>query len=94
MERKEHKKERSRGDVKIGISIGDVNGIGVEVTMRALEDSRILQDCTPIIYGSQKLFTQGKKQFRMNNFNFNGMFVPYKISENALHCSGVLVLKY
>jgi 4-hydroxythreonine-4-phosphate dehydrogenase len=73
MERKEHKKERSRGDVKIGISIGDVNGIGVEVTMRALEDSRILQDCTPIIYGSQKLFTQGKKQFRMNNFNFNGM---------------------
>ena len=74
MERKEQKKETtSRGDVRIGISIGDVNGIGVEVTMKALEDSRILNDCTPIIYGSQKLFSADKKQFRMNNFNFNGI---------------------
>ncbi|MDG1331646.1 MAG: 4-hydroxythreonine-4-phosphate dehydrogenase PdxA [Crocinitomicaceae bacterium] len=72
MDRKEHKKDKSR-DVRIGISIGDTNGIGIEVTMRALEDSRILQDCTPIIYGSQKLFAHGKKQFRMNNFNFTGV---------------------
>lgn len=73
MEKKEHKKEKFHGDVRIGISIGDTNGIGIEVTMKALEDSRILQDCTPIIYGSQKLFAQGKKEFRMNNFNFNGV---------------------
>jgi 4-hydroxythreonine-4-phosphate dehydrogenase len=73
MEKKDHKKEKSRGDVRIGISIGDTNGIGIEVTMKALEDSRILQDCTPVIYGSQKLFALGKKQFRMNNFNFNGI---------------------
>ena len=74
MEKKEHKKERtSSKDVRIGISIGDVNGIGIEVTMKALEDSRILQDCTPIIYGSQKLFTEGKKLFRMNNINFSSI---------------------
>jgi len=74
MEKKEHKKERSsKSDVRVGISIGDVNGIGMEVTMKALEDARILQDCTPIIYGSQKLFAASKKQFRMNNFNFNGI---------------------
>jgi len=73
MDKKDQKKERSRSDVRIGISIGDTNGIGVEVTMKALEDSRILQDCTPVIYGSQKLFAHGKKQFRMNNFNFSGV---------------------
>ena len=72
MEKKEQKKERtSHGDVRIGISIGDVNGIGIEVTMKALEDARILNDCTPIIYGSQKLFSSAKKQFRMNNFNYS-----------------------
>lgn len=74
MEKKEQRKEKSsRGDVRIGISIGDPNGIGIEVTMKALEDTRILQDCTPVIYGSQKMFAKGKKQFRMNNFNFNGI---------------------
>ncbi len=74
MEKKEHKKERSsKSDVRVGISVGDVNGIGVEVTMKALEDARILQDCTPIIYGSEKLFAESKKQFRMNNFNFSGI---------------------
>ncbi|MCJ8289142.1 MAG: 4-hydroxythreonine-4-phosphate dehydrogenase PdxA [Crocinitomicaceae bacterium] len=71
MEKKDQKKERtSRGDVRIGISIGDVNGIGIEVTMKALEDARMLNDCTPIIYGSQKLFSTHKKQLRMNNFNY------------------------
>lgn len=74
MEKKEQKKERSsRSDVRVGISVGDINGIGVEVTMKALEDARMLQDCTPIIYGSEKLFVEHKKQLRMNNFNFSGI---------------------
>lgn len=74
MEKKEQKKERTSGhDVRVGISIGDVNGIGVEVTMKALEDARILTDCTPIIYGSQKLFAECKKELRMNNFNFTSV---------------------
>ncbi len=74
MEKKDQKKERtSRRDVRIGISIGDVNGIGIEVTMKALEDARMLNDCTPIIYGSQKLFASSKRQFRLNNFNYNGV---------------------
>lgn len=74
MEKKEQKKERTSGaDVRVGISIGDVNGIGIEVIMKALEDARILEDCTPIIYGSQKLFAINKKDLRMNNFNFSGV---------------------
>jgi 4-hydroxythreonine-4-phosphate dehydrogenase len=54
--------------VKVGISIGDINGIGPEVIMKALNDSRILQDCTPIIYGSTKVFSHYKKQLSDKEF--------------------------
>lgn len=71
MEKKE--KIAHSGDVRVGISIGDINGIGIEVIMKALEDARILTDCTPIIYGSEQLFASYKKQIRMSNFNYQGV---------------------
>jgi len=50
-------------DIKpiIGITIGDYNGIGVEVILKALENSRILNLCTPIIYGSMKIISRYRK---------------------------------
>ena len=39
---------------KIGIAQGDVNGIGWEVTLKALADLRILDTCTPVIYGTRR----------------------------------------
>lgn len=45
----------SEKKLKIGITHGDVNGIGYEVIIKALEDPRMLELCTPIIYGSAKL---------------------------------------
>lgn len=41
--------------IKIGITHGDINGVGYEVIIKALEDSRMLELCTPIIYGSAKI---------------------------------------
>ena len=38
--------------LKIGITHGDINGISYEVMLKTLEDNRILECCTPIIYGS------------------------------------------
>ena len=64
----------SRPNVKVGISIGDVNGISPEVIMKALGDSRMLVDCTPVIYGSSKVFSFHKKQMdskeSKNGFNY------------------------
>lgn len=40
---------------QIAITQGDINGIGYEVILKALEDSRMLELCTPIIYGSAKI---------------------------------------
>ncbi len=56
--------------IRVGISIGDVNGIGPEVIIKALNDSRILLDCTPIIYGSTKTISYYKKAIRKFNFSF------------------------
>ena len=41
-----------------GISIGDFNGIGIEIILKTLQDSRIIEDVTPIIYGKKELFDQ------------------------------------
>ncbi|HNP07565.1 MAG TPA: 4-hydroxythreonine-4-phosphate dehydrogenase PdxA, partial [Cyclobacteriaceae bacterium] len=42
---------------KIGITLGDLNGIGPEVVIKALADNRLLQMITPVIYGSTKVLS-------------------------------------
>lgn len=56
--------------VRIGISMGDVNGIGPEVIMKALNDTRMLQDCTAVIYGSTKVLNFHKKPLGLQEFNY------------------------
>ena len=47
--------------IKIGITHGDINGIGYEVILKMLDDNRILELCTPIIYGSAKIAAYYRK---------------------------------
>ena len=54
----------------IGISIGDINGIGAEVTMKALLDNRIMRLVTPVIYGHGKTMAFYRKQLELEDFNF------------------------
>jgi 4-hydroxythreonine-4-phosphate dehydrogenase len=56
--------------IKIGITIGDVNGIGPEVIIEALKDNRIFSDCTPIIYGSAKALSYYKKSLEDAEFSY------------------------
>lgn len=55
---------------RIGITIGDLNGIGPEVVMKALADNRILAMVTPVIYGSARVLTFYKKLLALEEFNF------------------------
>jgi len=55
----------------IGITIGDINGIGPEVIIKALDNNKILSQVTPVIYGSSKVLSYYKKALDKNNFNFN-----------------------
>lgn len=54
----------------IGISIGDINGVGAEVTMKALMDNRLHKLITPVIYAHGKALTFYRKQMEMEDFNF------------------------
>lgn len=58
--------------IKLGISIGDFNGIGIEIILKTFSDKRMLDFCTPIIFGSTKLITNYKKNLNIN-IPFNGI---------------------
>jgi len=57
--------------IKIGISIGDVNGIGLEVILKTLSENRILDYCTPIVYGHTKVASYHRKALGLSDFVFN-----------------------
>lgn len=48
-------KEPARPKVRVGITHGDYNGIGYEVILKMFDDTRMLDLCTPVIYGSAKI---------------------------------------
>ncbi len=54
---------------KIAITIGDINGIGPEVIIKAFGDSRMLALCTPVIYGSSKALNYYRKGIEVEEFN-------------------------
>jgi len=49
----------------VGISIGDLNGIGVEVILKTFQDNRMLDFCTPLIFGSTKAISYHKKALNL-----------------------------
>lgn len=57
--------------LKVGISIGDVNGIGLEVIIKSLMNNRILEYFTPIVYGQSKIGSFHRKALGINDFSFN-----------------------
>lgn len=56
---------------KIGITQGDINGISYEVIMKSLCDNKILELCTPIVYGISKIATYHRKTVEVGDFAFN-----------------------
>ena len=73
----------------IGITIGDINGIGVEVIIKTLSDNRITKLFTPVIYGSSKIISYYRKSLKAEQFNYNQIkhldqLDPHKI--NVLNC--------
>ncbi len=59
--------------IKIGISHGDVNGVGYEVILKTLRDRRMLDMCTPIVYGSSKVAAYHKKALGLENVFLNSI---------------------
>ena len=57
--------------IKVGISIGDLNGIGLEVIIKTFKDNRMMDFCTPIVFGCAQVASVHRKAIKMIDFNFN-----------------------
>ena len=75
---------KKKDKIKVGISVGDLNGIGVEIVLKSFEDSRMLDFCTPVIFASSKAISYHKKALNLNT-NIHGIdslrkIVPQKFN--------------
>lgn len=80
-------------NIIVGISIGDLNGIGSEVILKTFEDSRMLEMCTPVIFANAKILSFVKKSFT-STVQFHGVdkldqIVPGKVNVFNLWKEGV-----
>ncbi|MEA2043518.1 MAG: 4-hydroxythreonine-4-phosphate dehydrogenase PdxA [Bacteroidota bacterium] len=69
--------------VKVGISQGDINGIGYEVIIKTLMDKRVFDFVTPIVYGSPKLLAYHRKAADVENFNLTNISSADKASNSG-----------
>jgi 4-hydroxythreonine-4-phosphate dehydrogenase len=56
----------------LGITVGDINGIGLEVVLKALSHKKILNQCVPVIYGSSKVVSYHKNIVALDEISFQG----------------------
>lgn len=78
----------------IGITLGDINGIGAEVIIKVLNDPRILNLITPVIYGSVKVLSYYRKMLEADDFNFGQIKDISQINHkriNVINCWNEMV---
>ena len=80
-------------NIIVGISIGDLNGIGSEVVLKTFEDSRMLELCTPVIFANVKIMSFIKKNLEsavpLHGIDKLDQIVPGKINVLNLWREGV-----
>ncbi|MHA7056723.1 4-hydroxythreonine-4-phosphate dehydrogenase PdxA [Aquimarina sp. M1] len=74
--------------IRLGISIGDLNGIGSEVVLKTFEDPRMLDFCTPVIFASVKILSFLKKQYTIT-MNFHGIDKTSQILDGKVNVLNV-----
>jgi 4-hydroxythreonine-4-phosphate dehydrogenase len=57
--------------IVVGISQGDLNGIGLEIILKTLSDPAINEICVPVLFSSQKTVSYFRKMLGLEDFNFN-----------------------
>lgn len=59
--------------IRVGITLGDMNGVGPEIILKTLSDNRLAQDLTIIVYGSNRVLNFYKKELSIEQFSFHGI---------------------
>ena len=74
--------------IRVGISIGDLNGIGAEVVLKTFQDERMLEFCTPVIFANSKVLSFVKKHLDIN-LSFQGIRDIDSIIEDKINVFNV-----
>ena len=74
--------------IRLGISVGDLNGIGIEIILKTFEDSRMFDFCTPVIFASSKSVSFHKKELNLET-NIHGIDHIHKMVHNKLNLLNV-----
>ncbi|HET8572329.1 MAG TPA: 4-hydroxythreonine-4-phosphate dehydrogenase PdxA [Edaphocola sp.] len=73
----------------IGITTGDLNGIGLEIIIKIFSDSRMLEHCIPVIFASNKALNYYRRVVTDHNLNFNSIKSFQKLNPkqvNVFNC--------
>ncbi|MFZ6053406.1 4-hydroxythreonine-4-phosphate dehydrogenase PdxA [Halocola ammonii] len=65
------KKDKSK--IRVGITVGEINGIGLEVIMKTFQDNRMMEDIVPIVYGNSEVAKVHRKALGIEDFSFHGV---------------------
>lgn len=55
---------KTRENIIVGISVGDMNGVGPEIILKTFEDARMFELCTPVLFANSRVFTFIKKYLK------------------------------
>ena len=70
--------------IRVGITHGDINGIGYEVILKAFSDPTMLELCTPVVYGSPKVAAYHRKAMDIQT-NFSIINAASEIQDGRLN---------
>lgn len=73
----------SNKKIRVGITHGDINGIGYEVILKTLGEPLICDLCTPIVYGSSRAMSYHRKALNLPNVNFNMVTSAEEAADNV-----------
>ncbi|MDD2799198.1 MAG: 4-hydroxythreonine-4-phosphate dehydrogenase PdxA [Bacteroidales bacterium] len=71
--------------IKVGITQGDINGIGYEVLLKVISNPAILEICTPILYGSPKVMGYHRKMLEIPSFNYSIINSASEAADNRIN---------
>ncbi len=69
----------------IGVSCGDINGIGIELIIKVMSDNRILEICTPVIFANNKVINFYRKSLPDININFSAVKDSARVSHKQVN---------
>ena len=85
MKEKEREKENRENRILLGITMGDVNGIGPELLLKVLSDGRMLDHCSVLIYGSAKALNFYRQYFKYDKFHFVPVQAPNQVHHQKIN---------